>query len=373
MKRANVQSGFPLTIPVIYIRPLLDELIKLGATLKDLWKIAKIRTPLQDVLSGATATLPAAEFSRVYRCSVVEVERLCCARDGRRPMGRAAMDMLCYSVIHCDTLHEVIMRSAQFNLMMEERGGVLDVEVRDGVARFTVEILGRGRDCAALLIDFAGLYYYYQLFSWLIRCRLPLIEVGFTHAELDHALPALQAFGAPVKFNQPINSFSFAADYLEQGVVRSYVELLEIIDLFPFDMPLGLVLGAMEEAHWGDHLRLLLLDSLQYRHQLPALTTVAELLHISTATLRRRLDQEGTSYAKLRAQCQREIAEGLLRQTTLSVGEIAERLDFSEYRAFRRAFCEWTGETPNAYRERIQGDPKKGEVSSPRRSGRSGR
>jgi len=166
-------------------------------------------------------------------------------------MGRSAMHMLCYCVIRCGTLREVIRRAAEFNEMMEERGGIVGLSEHDNIARFTLEIPGRGRSWAALLIDAVGMYYYYQLFSWLLRRRLPLKEVSFASGFAGRALPALGAFAAALKFNRPTNSLSFPAELLDQKISRSHTDLLKVIDLFPFDMPLSMLSGMEDGAGWG--------------------------------------------------------------------------------------------------------------------------
>lgn len=101
---------------------------------------------------------------------------------------------------------------------------------------------------------------------------------------------------------------------------------------------------------------MLFVDALQHQGRVPELEVIAQLLHMSPATLRRRLGEEGSSYSELRARCQREMAEYLLRQTSMTMEDIAARLGFSSERAFRRAFREWTGETPSACREHPDAD-----------------
>ncbi|QDX82437.1 hypothetical protein B9N43_15055 [Denitratisoma sp. DHT3] len=337
-----------LSIPADYARPLLEELARLGGDLESLWRQAAIETPLSSVLNGSVAALPATEFTRIYRYGAGELERLCCAREGRRPMGKRAVNMLCYCVVSCGTLGEAIARAAEFNAVMEERGGELRVREQGEVAQFTLQVPGRNRDSAALLVALTGLYFYYQLFSWLIGSRLQLSGAGIAYGAPDRPHPLLDVFGVPLKFDQPANSLSFPARQLAQRVVRSNAELESIVDFFPFDLSLG---GARKTA-FSDQIRLLFLDALQHRNQVPTLATVAQLFHVSPATLRRRLDEESTSYIELRAGCRYEMAECLLRQTEMPTEDIAERLGFSGDRAFRRAFREWAGETPTAYRRK---------------------
>jgi len=74
-------------------------------------------------------------------------------------------------------------------------------------------------------------------------------------------------------------------------------------------------------------------------------TSVAALAGISAPTLRRRLEEEGTSFRDLRQDVLNEAAKRLLADRK-SLAEIAEELGFSDYRAFTRAFKAWNGESP---------------------------
>lgn len=338
-------------IPVAYAQPLLDELRRLDCDLEALWRQAQLRTPLAALLRGQVAALPAAEFIRFYRHSIGSLEVQCCVRDGARPTGKLLCDMLCYCVIHVATLRDVIRRAARFMEAMEDRGGTLGLVEQGPVARFTMDAHRRQRDSAALLVDLTGLLFYYQFYSWLIGRPLRLLEVGVAYAPPAHDFPLLQVFGVPLRYQQPVNSLSFAARALDQRVVRTHAELEAIIDFLPFDLGLHGVV----ESRLSDQVRLRLLDALQHHGQALSCSAVAQLLHASPATLRRRLSAEGTSYAELRASCQREAAETLLAQTELPLIDIALRLGLGGDRAFRRAFRQWTGLAPSEYRARARG------------------
>jgi len=341
---------FSTAIPFSYAQPLLDELQRLGCDLPALWHGARLETPLPAVLQGEVSTLPAAEFSRFYRHSIGLLEKRCCERDGHRPLGKPAVDMLCYCVIHCASLREVIARATRFLEAMEERGGELQLIETGAVAQLTMDARRRQQDEAAMLVDLTGLYFYHQLFSWLTGRPLRLLSVGLSYPEPRRAHPLLSSFDAPLRYDQPVNSLSFDARLLGQKVLRSYAELEDIIDYFPFDLGLN----GIPESKLADQVRLLLLDALQHRGRALSGTAIAQLFHVSTATLRRRLREEGLSYAELRASCQREAAEYLLSHTGRRLEDIAERLGMGSDRAFRRAFRHWTGLSPSDYRLRAQ-------------------
>lgn len=341
---------FSTAIPFSYAQPLLDELRRLRCDLPALWRSARLEAPLPAVLRNEVTTLPPAEFSRFYRHSIGLLETVCCEREGHRPLGKPAVDMLCYCVIHCATLRGVITRATRFIEAMEERGGELRLVESGAVALFMMDSRRRLHDEAAMLVDLTGLYFYHELFSWLTGRPLRLLSVGLSYAEPRRAHPLLSSFDAPVRFDQPVNSLSFDARLLGQKVLRSYAELEDIIDYFPFDLGLN----GIPESKLADQVRLLLLDALQHRGRALSGSAIAQLFHVSTATLRRRLREEGISYAELRASCQREAAEYLLTHTGLRLEDIAERLGMGSDRAFRRAFRHWTGVSPSDFRLRAQ-------------------
>ena len=80
---------------------------------------------------------------------------------------------------------------------------------------------------------------------------------------------------------------------------------------------------------------------------------VAGLLQLSVRTLRRRLREDGSSF---RALCERVRAQTALRllQEGMTVAAVAERLGFSDARAFRRAFKRRLGEVPSKMRQATQ-------------------
>jgi AraC-like DNA-binding protein len=81
------------------------------------------------------------------------------------------------------------------------------------------------------------------------------------------------------------------------------------------------------------------------------LEAVADRLHMSASTLRSKLRQHGTSYSELLDRLRGERAKRALRQSQLSIAEIAHQLGFAHPPAFVRAFRRWFGVAPSEFRE----------------------
>ncbi len=84
----------------------------------------------------------------------------------------------------------------------------------------------------------------------------------------------------------------------------------------------------------------------------PDLETVAERLHMSGRTFKRKLQEHGTGFRELVEAVRRAEAIRLLNTTGLSVAQVARRLGYADASSFTRAFQKWTSTTPGAFRLR---------------------
>ncbi|MHC4225202.1 MAG: AraC family transcriptional regulator, partial [Planctomycetota bacterium] len=78
----------------------------------------------------------------------------------------------------------------------------------------------------------------------------------------------------------------------------------------------------------------------------------AEIAEVSPRTLRRRLDQEGTSWRRVLDRARFEACERLMLEPSLTLTEIAAELGYADQAHFTRAFRRWAGESPSSYRRR---------------------
>jgi AraC-like DNA-binding protein len=80
------------------------------------------------------------------------------------------------------------------------------------------------------------------------------------------------------------------------------------------------------------------------------LADIAQALHVSPRTLKRRLSHHGMTFHDLVSDVRRAEACRLLRHSVLTVEQIGAQLGYSDPGNFSRAFRRWTGSTPGAFR-----------------------
>ncbi|MGI9316346.1 MAG: AraC family transcriptional regulator [bacterium] len=85
------------------------------------------------------------------------------------------------------------------------------------------------------------------------------------------------------------------------------------------------------------------------------LKEVAAKLHISSRTLIRKLESEGTKFQIVRDELAKKQAANYLSDVNLSVESVGYLMGFSDVSSFRRSFKRWFGETPSQYIARVRG------------------
>jgi len=83
----------------------------------------------------------------------------------------------------------------------------------------------------------------------------------------------------------------------------------------------------------------------------PRMADIARALGLSARSFHRRLSEHGMNFQTLTEDTRRDLAEGLLRDESHSLAEIAFLTGFSEQSSFTRAFKRWKGTTPASYRK----------------------
>jgi AraC-like DNA-binding protein len=153
-----------------------------------------------------------------------------------------------------------------------------------------------------------------------------------------------RALGTSVRFGQPTNQWVFDAVWLDRrpalGNAVTYAQIREICDrlLDEVQRRAGVV-GSVRDLLLTRLMRDLRLDD------------VAGELGVSVRTLRRRLAERGTSYRQIVDDLRRDLAIKYLRDTGMTVEDVAFALGFDDAANFRRAFRRWTSATPQTFRQ----------------------
>ncbi len=177
------------------------------------------------------------------------------------------------------------------------------------------------------------------------------LQVSFAHAAPSEEMEYRRFFRVPVRFGAGSTSMILSnldaarpmleADEALSSIIRRRLDKAlaerDLHDVGPFS---GRVRRLMVEHLGGTALT-------------PA--SVARALAVSRRTLSRRLAGERTSFRDILNDVRREFACALLQDRSLSVGDIAFFLQYSEPAAFHRAFRRWTGQTPRDFRVAVIG------------------
>jgi AraC-like DNA-binding protein len=89
----------------------------------------------------------------------------------------------------------------------------------------------------------------------------------------------------------------------------------------------------------------------------PGIEEIANRLHMTSRTLRRKLQAEGTCYADILASVRKELAVHYLTHSQMKTETIAETLGFRDVANFRHAFRRWTNMTPSEFRRHGRAAP----------------
>lgn len=171
-------------------------------------------------------------------------------------------------------------------------------------------------------------------------------EVRIEYAEPDYGEAVREWFGAPVVFSAPENSLTLSRELESKANPLAEPALHQ------------LMLSHCEEQHrliasgWNVIQRIRDVVTPRMKGEPPAMAEVAASLGTTEWGLRRRLNEQGTTYRDVLDDIRCELARDYVRETTLAFADVAELLGFANPSAFHRAFQRWMGMSPGDYRRR---------------------
>jgi AraC-like DNA-binding protein len=163
------------------------------------------------------------------------------------------------------------------------------------------------------------------------------------YPEPPHSRRYAAVFGCQPEFAAPYTSIQFESKHLSAPLRFSNKEMAEICrqqcerSLREIEGRGGVILKVKEEL-------------LNTPGRFPKMDLVAANLGMSVRSLRRKLSENSVTYQELLDQVRRDLAVDYLRNSPLTVEQIAELVDYGEAASFRKAFRRWTGKAPGEFR-----------------------
>lgn len=292
---------------------------------------------------------PGLEVEEMRRLWQLGVEALGDRRLGLhlgQKVSRDSFDLVSYLAASSATLEEALTRIQRYLRLLTS---AVDYELaREGdLARFRMR--ARGGDVAPIRAadEFSLTARCMFIRQWLGRAFAPRV-VWFRHAlDADEDASEYESFfGCEVRFGAADCGFSFDASELDVPLVGADPSLGRILSRYAED---ALAAQPAAEGH-AARAREALIAGLETGEV--EIAKIAKKLATSERSLQRHLKEEGTSFALLLEDVRRDLSLRYLRDSGLSVSEVAYMLGYADKTTFFRAFRKWTGETPGAFRAR---------------------
>jgi AraC-like DNA-binding protein len=181
------------------------------------------------------------------------------------------------------------------------------------------------------------------LACWYVDSRIPLGEACFPFPAPAHADAYGHMFPGTLRFDAAEAAIRFDARYLALPLRRDEKALAQMLQ-----RALSItVLQYRRDRLLVPQVRQALAAHPERSHSAEAL---AGLLHVSARTLHRQLKDEGASLQQLKDEVRLERAKDLLWRTDKPVKQVAAAVGFRNEKSFARAFRQWAGSSPGAFR-----------------------
>lgn len=252
--------------------------------------------------------------------------------------------MLGYLILTCRTLGEAMQAYQRYETLF--------------YGRDMVEVLGAGEqiqvrwpaeDSVGELADTVAIAALITFLRRLVDDPPSPTSVSFVFSSpSEEACQAYEAFfGCPVMFFQSHTCVSFPIHFLAMPLPHSDPSMRNLLDRQARAMLL-----ALPDSDSFDRA----LQQAMVRLMPEATVTLPRLaaeLHMSVRTLQRRLAERQLTWRELLDRTREQLARHYLAEPSLTLGDIALLLGFSEHSAFSRAWRRWTGSSPGKARKAL--------------------
>jgi AraC-like DNA-binding protein len=358
------QAMSEITVSAGKLQRLLDYMQQIGLDQVAIAATINI-VPARIMSLDADQPLPALQYAWLYKAAVKEMQKLGHPIPWAAGIGSEAFELMCRCVITARTLGEALQIAGRYDRLLYPIIGY-NVRLLDDGESPSVKLSYRinvpedesvlapahwdRSGFQATVARASGLEVWHAFCGWLTGRPIEAEEVRVAAPFLsqDYFEALAEVFRCPIYFDSDENTLKFPRDTLDLRVVHTRESLSEFLDGIVYH----LISAERQPASTSTAIKSLV--SIDLPSGMPSFTAVAESLHMSESSLRRRLQKENTSYQALKDEIRCEVAIDKLLNEKAKVADLAEYLGFTEPSSFVRSFKSWTGQTPKSYRERIE-------------------
>lgn len=329
------------SISIYFVQSALEPIIERGLDTAELLDHAGISPAL---LQSPQGRVTAQNFSTLWLEVARTLDDELFGQDSRR-MKVGSFAMLCQILIHCGSLNSALLRMTRFfNLILDDFHCSLECDARH--AHLTIRETPGSR--APRVFGYETLLMLqHGVACWLVGRRIPIRAAAFAYPEPSRSAEYHLMYSEQLRFNANATSLTFDRSYLDLPVIQNERTVKEFVRL----APANIVLKYKNSTGLAAQIRRRLRTAA--RTEWPDFDAFAKSLHMTSSTLRRRLEDEGQSFQTIKDQLRRDMAIDYLCHTSKSMTDIATELGFAEASAFHRAFKKWSGASPGEYRQRM--------------------
>lgn len=240
------------------------------------------------------------------------------------------------------------LRSLVRHFHIQARGAVLTLEVEGGLAVLSYESY-QPQAAATDQVGDGALAIAFNLLRDLCGPDWMPIELTFAHSKPSDVAPFQRYFKAPLRFDAEQYAVIFSAAWLGRSLPAVDPDLLRLLQ----EQIGKLDRGANDD--FAEQVRGVMRHALVAGHA--GADQIAALFSVDRRTLNRRLNALGTGFRQIRDEVSFEVSRQMLLESKMDIIQVAELLGFSTASAFTRAFRQWSGHTPSAWRELAKAAP----------------
>ena len=301
-----------------------------------------IKAPL---LNDQQSCLDATEFASLMRACYDQLddEAMCFSY---KPLRVGTFRMLCHATISCGNMRRAILQIADFFRLLSDE---FHFELQEQGEEATFVIHHQAKPGTNNDYFIAMLFtIFWRYLAWLIDAPLLLNRCYFAFDGHGWPQHTQSVFNCPVFFERKQNAIIFPISYLSRVIKQDTHNLGQ----FLANSPENILSRYEPQTTWYARVKARISELDDF--DTTSLESVANTFNCSTATLVRRLKQEGHQFLQIKDKVRRSRTIQLLLNTDLSISQISSQLGFSEDAVFYRTFKKWTGLTPKSYRDSHQ-------------------